>query len=206
MTIFMTSLPCRMPWAFRNFGNMRNGYPRNSYPHYPPHRTPVVDNLRPFDHTPVFALHGNQNVRYSRRIDSIDRPIDEGAKDETIQLYARPHHRSNDNQGCDMSYADEQPIILSSARKPHIVNGIPVPPVPDEVILHAYAHGEDVGVNAHRDPPTYMVVGPDPQGNRLYEIGYFEAPYGADAGRIMICHAMPARRSYQNRYWNAIWR
>lgn len=103
-----------------------------------------------------------------------------------------------------MSYDNEQPIILNSARKAHTAKGITIPPVPDDVILHAYAHGEDVGVNARRDPPTYMVVGPDPQGNRLYEIGYFEAPYGADTGRIMICHAMPARHSYQVRYWNAI--
>lgn len=103
-----------------------------------------------------------------------------------------------------MNYDDEKPIILNSARKPHRVNGHPAPPVPDSVILHAYAHSQEVGMNAHRDPPTYMVVGPDPEGNHLYEIGYFEAPAGADAGRIMICHAMPARLGYQIRYWNSM--
>ncbi|KAA8815573.1 hypothetical protein EMB92_10470 [Bifidobacterium callitrichos] len=103
-----------------------------------------------------------------------------------------------------MDYDMEEPIILRSARKPHVMGGRTVPPVPVSVILHAYAHSQEVGINAHRDPPTYMVVGPDPQGNRLYEIGYFEASAGADAGRIMICHAMPARPTYQIMYWNAM--
>ena len=115
-----------------------------------------------------------------------------------------PLHPPSHNQGCNMSYDDEQPIILRSARKPHLIRGTVVPPVPDDIILHAYAHGEDVGANTDRDPPTYIAVGPDPQGSRLYEIGYFEAPYGADTGSIMICHAMPARHSYQIQYWNAI--
>lgn len=103
-----------------------------------------------------------------------------------------------------MSYDDDEPIILGSAMKPHMVGGRMTPPVTPRTILHAYAHGREVGVNADRDPPTYIVVGPDPPGNRLYEIGYFEAPSGAEAGRIMICHAMPARRRYQLIYWKTM--
>lgn len=104
-----------------------------------------------------------------------------------------------------MNYDEDiGPIILNSARKPHMIAGRRVPPVPDDVILHAYAHGIEVAMNAGRIPPTYIVVGPDQHGIMLYEIGYFEAPDGPDAGRLMICHAMPARLGYQTRYWNAM--
>ena len=98
----------------------------------------------------------------------------------------------------------DAPITLRSACKSHVIAGRYDPPVAKEDILHAYAFGEDIGINANRHPPTYMKVGPNVESTHLYEIGYFEAPNGPHAGRNLICHAMTARPSYEERFWRIV--
>lgn len=95
----------------------------------------------------------------------------------------------------------DEPIILKSACKAHVVAGRHDPPVAEEDILHAYLFGEDVAANTTRTPPTYIVVGPGTEVTHLYEIGFFEAPDGPYAGRTLICHAMTARPAYERLFW-----
>lgn len=74
-----------------------------------------------------------------------------------------------------------QPIVLGSARK----RGIP-----DEDILHALAFA----IRAYPDQGEYelVVVGPARNGVTLLEVGYDLD----EDGRIVIVHAMPARKKY----------
>ncbi|MCI1915432.1 MAG: hypothetical protein LKJ05_06910 [Bifidobacteriaceae bacterium] len=92
---------------------------------------------------------------------------------------------------------DEEPIITSSAHREEKHSELPID---DADILHAYAHGEPIGMNTGRHPPTFIVVGPGRDGITLYEIGYFKARDPPLEGRILIVHAMRARQGYAKKY------
>lgn len=75
-----------------------------------------------------------------------------------------------------------QPLVLASARK----RGIP-----DEDMLHALAFA----IRSYPDQGEFeltVVIGPARNGVTLLEIGYDLD----EAGRIVIVHAMPARKKY----------
>jgi hypothetical protein len=92
---------------------------------------------------------------------------------------------------------EDEPIIVPSA---HREDKHGEPPIADADIRHAYVQGTPVTMNLGRHPPTYVLVGPGRDGATLYEIGYFKARDPPLWGRILIVHAMRARKNYVRRY------